>query len=38
MASLHGDIEEETYMDHPKGFRERGKYILVSSLKKYLYG
>ena len=38
MASLHDDIEEETYMDHPKGYRKRRKDILVSRLKKHLYG
>jgi hypothetical protein len=35
---LHGDLEEEIYMKHPKGFTMKGKEDLVCGLKKYLYG
>jgi hypothetical protein len=35
---LHGDLEEENYMDQPKGFIEPGKEIFVCKLKMSLYG
>ena len=35
---LHGDLEEDIYMNQPKGFMEKGKKELVCRLKKSLYG
>jgi len=35
---LHGDLEEEIYMEQPEGFVEPGKEHLVCRLKKSLYG
>jgi hypothetical protein len=35
---LHGDLEEEIYMKHPKGFVVKGKQELVRKLKRSLYG
>jgi hypothetical protein len=35
---LHGDLEEEIYMNHPKEFVVRGKKYFVCKLKIYLYG
>ena len=37
-AFLHGDLEEEIYMEQPEGFKESGKENLVCRLKKSLYG
>lgn len=37
-AFLHGDIEEEIYMEQPEGFKVKGKENLVCQLKKSLYG
>ena len=37
-AFLHGDLEEEIYMEQPEGFRVPGKENLVCRLKKSLYG
>ena len=35
---LHGDLEEDIYMNQPQGFLESGKEGLVCKLKKSLYG
>ena len=35
---LHGDLEEEIYLQQLKGFMKKGKENLVSWLKKSLYG
>jgi hypothetical protein len=35
---LHGDLEEEIYMQHPQGYEVKGKKNLVCRLKKSLYG
>ena len=35
---LHGDLEEEIYMQQPERFVEKGKENLVCWLKKSLYG
>ncbi|KAL6344420.1 hypothetical protein AAG906_039676 [Vitis piasezkii] len=35
---LHGDLDEEIYMEQPKGFTIKGKEHLVCRLKKNLYG
>jgi hypothetical protein len=35
---LHGDLEEEIYMQQPKGYEVKGKDNLVCRLKKSLYG
>ena len=35
---VHGDLEEEIYMQQPEGFVERGKEHLAFRLKKSLYG
>ena len=38
MTFLHGNLEEEIYMQHLEGFKEPSKENLVCRLKKYLYG
>jgi hypothetical protein len=35
---LHGDLEEEIYMQQPRGYEVKGKENLVCKLKKSLYG
>ena len=35
---LHGDLEEEIYMEQPEGFKVDGKENFVCKLKKSLYG
>jgi hypothetical protein len=35
---LHGDLEEEIYMQQPHGYEVKGKKNLVYRLKKSLYG
>ena len=37
-AFLHGDLEEEIYMQQPQGYEVKGKKKLVCRLKKSLYG
>ena len=35
---LHGDLEEEIYMQQPRGYEVKGNGNLVCRLKKRLYG
>ena len=35
---LHGDLDEDIYMEQPEGFVQHQKGILVCKLKKSLYG
>ena len=35
---LHGDLQEEIYMEQPKGFVATGQEHLVCRLRKSLYG
>ena len=37
-AFLHGDLEEEVYLEQPPGFVAQGEYGKVCRLKKALYG
>ena len=38
IAFLHGDLEEEIYMQQPEGFKVKGKENLMCKLKKSLHG
>jgi len=38
ISFLHGDLEEEIYMQQPQGYEVKGKEKLVCKLKKNLYG
>ena len=38
MTFLHGDINEELYMEQPEGFVQKGKEHLYCRLKQSLYG
>ena len=38
MTFLHGDLQEEIYMEQPKGFVATDQEHLVCRLKKSLYG
>jgi hypothetical protein len=35
---LHGDFEEDIYMQQPQGYKVKGKENLLCKLKKSLYG
>lgn len=35
---LHGNLEEQIYMEQPEGFNDIGHAILVCKLKRSLYG
>ena len=35
---IHGDLEEEIYMEQPQGFKVDGQENFVCKLKKSLYG
>ena len=35
---IHGDLEEEIYMQQPHGYEVKGKENLVCGLKKSFYG
>lgn len=37
MAFIHGDLDEEIFMEHLGGFKESGKENKVCKLKKSLY-
>ena len=37
-AFLHGDLQEEVYMEQPSGFFAQGKIGRVYRLRKSLYG
>jgi len=35
---LHGDLQEEVYMEQPRGYVDQTRFNLVRRLKKALYG
>jgi hypothetical protein len=37
-AFLHGDLDDEIYMEQPESFKVKGKEDYVCHLKKSLYG
>ena len=37
-AVLNGDLKEEVYLVHPKGFVQKGQEHLLRKLKKVVYG
>ena len=37
-AFLHGDLDEEIFMEQPEGFKVKRKENMVFKLKKSLYG
>ena len=37
-AFLHGDLDEEIFMEQPEGFKMKGKENMVYKLKKSPYG
>ena len=37
-AFLHGDLDEEIFMEQPKGFKVKEKENMLYKLKKSLYG
>ena len=38
IAFLHGDLDEEIFMEKIEGFKVKGKENMVCNLKKSLYG
>ena len=38
MSFLHGDLQEEVYMEQPPGFVAQGEIRKVCRLRKFLYG
>ena len=38
IAFMDCDLDEEILMEHPEGFKVKGKEIMVCKLKKSLYG